>query len=101
MRDRIKTNKIQKNAFLESYELICILMSQTSILSPINQQDFWLPGVFYTGKELRLLHLYIKHLSTEAIKQSDYKLSTIAKTKDLSKDVKDKIVDQHKAGMGY
>ncbi len=77
-------------------------MSQTSILSPINQQDFWLiSGVFYTGKELRLLHLYIKHLSTEAIKQSDYKLSTMAKTKELSKDVRDKIVDQHKAGMGY
>ncbi len=29
-------------------------MSQISIWSPINQQDFWLPGVFYTGKELRL-----------------------------------------------
>ncbi len=24
-----------------------------SIWSPINQQDFWLPGVFYTGKELK------------------------------------------------
>ncbi|KAL0168801.1 hypothetical protein M9458_037023, partial [Cirrhinus mrigala] len=31
--------------------------------------------------------------------QSDFKLST--KTKELSKDVRDKIVDQHKAGMGY
>ncbi len=29
-------------------------MSQISIWSPINQQDFWLTGVFYTGKELRL-----------------------------------------------
>ncbi len=29
-------------------------MSQIIIWSPINQQDFWLPGVFYTGKELRL-----------------------------------------------
>ncbi len=45
--------KIQKNAFQKSYKLICILMSE-SIWSPINQQDFWLPGVFYTGKELRL-----------------------------------------------
>ncbi len=27
-------------------------MSQISIWSPINHQDFWLPGVFYTGKEL-------------------------------------------------
>ncbi len=44
----------QKNAFQKSYKLICILMSQISIWSPINQQDFWLPGVFYTGKELRL-----------------------------------------------
>ncbi|KAL0185739.1 hypothetical protein M9458_017409, partial [Cirrhinus mrigala] len=39
-------------------------------------------------------------LSTEAINQSDSKLSTMAKTKELSKDVRDKIVDLHKAGMG-
>ncbi len=54
VRDRITTKKIQKNAFQKSYKLICILMSEISIWSPINQQDFWLPGVFYTGKELRL-----------------------------------------------
>ncbi len=29
-------------------------MSQISIWSPINQQDLWLTGAFYTGKELRL-----------------------------------------------
>ncbi len=46
--------KIQKNTFQKSYKLICILMSQISIWSPQMQQDFWLPGVFYTGKELRL-----------------------------------------------
>ncbi|MBN3306759.1 SESN3 protein, partial [Amia calva] len=40
-------------------------------------------------------------MSTEAINQSDSKLSTMAKTKELSKDVRDKIVDLHKAGMGY
>ncbi len=28
-------------------------MSQISIWSPINQQDFWFPGVFDTDKELR------------------------------------------------
>ncbi len=28
-------------------------MSEISIWSPINQQDFWLPGVFYKGKVLR------------------------------------------------
>ncbi len=33
--------------------------------------------------------------------QSDSKLSTVAKTKELSKVVKDKILDLHKAGMGY
>ncbi len=69
------------------------------------------PGVFYTGKELSTLlkgvllisvcYLYKRHLSTEANNQSDYKLSTMAKTKELSKDVRDKIVDLHKAGMGY
>ncbi len=41
------------------------------------------------------------YLSTEAINQSDSKLSTMAKTKELSKDVRDKIVDLHKAEMGY
>ncbi len=29
-------------------------MSEVSIWYNINQQDFWLPGVFYAGKELRL-----------------------------------------------
>ncbi len=83
-------------------------MSEISIWSPINQQDFWLPGVFYTGKELLLkgvllisvCYLYKRHLSTEAINQSDSKLSTMTKTKELSKDVRDKIVDLRKAGMG-
>ncbi|KAK3529720.1 hypothetical protein QTP86_000824 [Hemibagrus guttatus] len=37
----------------------------------------------------------------KAINQSDSQLSTMAKTKELSKDVRDKIVDLHKAGMGY
>ncbi|MBN3307887.1 KSYK kinase, partial [Amia calva] len=46
-------------------------------------------------------YLYKRHLSTEAINQSHSKLSTMAKTKELSKDVRDKIVDLHKAGMGY
>ncbi|KAK3529160.1 hypothetical protein QTP70_018113, partial [Hemibagrus guttatus] len=41
------------------------------------------------------------YLSTEAINQSDSKLSIMAKTKELSKDVRDKIVDLHKAGKGY
>ncbi len=31
----------------------------------------------------------------------DSKHSTMAKTEELSKDVRDKIVDLHKAGMGY
>ncbi len=79
-------------------------MSEISIWSPINPQDFWLPWVFYTGKKLRLEHslkacyLYKIHLSTETINQSDSKLSTMAKTKELSKDVLDTIVDLHKAG---
>ncbi len=40
------------------------------------------------------------NLSTEAINQSDSKL-TMAKTKELSKYVRDKIVGVHKAGMDY
>ncbi len=45
-------------------------------------------------------YLYKRHLSTKAINQSDSKLSTMAKSKELYKDVRDKIVI-HKAGMGY
>ena len=33
--------------------------------------------------------------------QSHSNVSTIGKTKELSKDIRDKIVDLHKAGMGY
>ncbi|KAK3511711.1 hypothetical protein QTP70_016985, partial [Hemibagrus guttatus] len=46
-------------------------------------------------------YLYKRHLSTEAINQSDSKLSSMAKTKELSRDVRDKTVDLHTAGMGY
>ncbi|KAI4871238.1 hypothetical protein NFI96_019770, partial [Prochilodus magdalenae] len=41
------------------------------------------------------------HLSTHSINQSDSNLSNMGKTKELSKDVRDKIIDLHKAGMGY
>ncbi len=40
-------------------------------------------------------------MSTEAINQSYYNLSTMTKTEELSKDVRDEIVDLHKAGTGY
>ncbi|KAI4888988.1 hypothetical protein NFI96_003207 [Prochilodus magdalenae] len=46
-------------------------------------------------------HLYKRHLSTDSINQSDSNLSNMGKTKELSKDVRDKIIDLHKAGMGY
>ncbi len=53
-RQNNKNKKIQKNPFKKMYKLICVFMSQISIWSSINQQDFLLSGVFYTGKELRL-----------------------------------------------
>ncbi len=46
--------KIQKNAFKKVIKLIFILRSQIIIWSSTNQQDFCLPGVSDTGKELRL-----------------------------------------------
>ncbi len=78
-------------------------MSEISIWSQINQQDFWLPGVSLKGSapNLSFVTCVKDNLSREAINQSDSKLSTMAKTKELSKDVRDKIVDLHKAGMGY
>ncbi|KAI4892133.1 hypothetical protein NFI96_002195 [Prochilodus magdalenae] len=42
-----------------------------------------------------------RYLSTDSINQSDSSLSNMGKTKELSKDVRDKIIDRHKAGMGY
>ena len=42
---------------------------------------------------ISVCYLYKRHLSTEAINESDSKLSTKDKTKELSKDVRDKIVD--------
>ncbi len=44
-------------------------------------------------------YLYKIYLLT--LNQSDSNLSTMGKTKKLSKDTRDKIVDLHKAGMGY
>ena len=43
------------------------------------------------------MELYKSHLST----QSHSNVSTMFKTKELSKDIRDKIIDLHKAGMGY
>ncbi len=51
--------KIQKNAFQESYKLVCILMSQICIWSPINQQDFWLPCVFYQNQNQNELYCQV------------------------------------------
>ncbi len=78
VRDRITTKNPEK-CIKKRYNLNCIVMSEIIIWSPINQQDFWLPGFIYTGKELRLGALSLRG----------------------SKDVRDKIVDLHKAGMGY
>ncbi len=52
-------------------------------------------------KGVSACYLYKRHLSTEEINQSDAKLSTTAKTKELSKHARDKTVDLHKTGMGY
>ncbi|KAK3515771.1 hypothetical protein QTP70_031485, partial [Hemibagrus guttatus] len=61
-----------------------VLLGNLGSCHPCGCYFDWCPGVFYT----------------EAINQLDFKLSTMAKTKELSKDDRDKIVDLHKAGMG-
>ncbi|KAK3541172.1 hypothetical protein QTP86_016236, partial [Hemibagrus guttatus] len=61
-----------------------VLLGNLGSCHPCGCYFDWRPGVFYT----------------EAINQLDFKLSTMAKTKELSKDDRDKIVDLHKAGMG-
>ncbi len=50
VKDRITPKKSRKNAIHKSYTFICILMSQIPIWSLINQQDFLLLCVFYTGR---------------------------------------------------
>ncbi len=87
------------------FKKVTKLLSEISIWSPINQQDFWLPGVFYTGKELKgsapnLSLLPLKDTCPQKKSINHSKLSTMTKTKELSKDIRDKIVDIHKAGLG-
>ncbi|KAI4892957.1 hypothetical protein NFI96_002755 [Prochilodus magdalenae] len=41
------------------------------------------------------------HLSTDSINQSDSNLSNMGKIKELSEDVREKIIDLHKGGLGY
>ncbi len=57
---------------------------------------------FCTLWKRSLSYLYKRYLSTEGINQS-IRVQTLpmAKTEELSKDVRDKVVDLHKAGMGY
>ncbi|XP_029307080.1 restin homolog [Cottoperca gobio] len=47
------------------------------------------------------LHHTLSCLLTRRINQSESNLSTMGKTKELSKDIRDKTVDLHKAGKGY
>jgi hypothetical protein len=70
-------------------------------LTPSQSERFKAPTLLKGVLLISVCYLYKTHLSTEAINQSDSKLSTVAKTKELSKDVRDKIIDLHKAGMGY
>ena len=46
-------------------------------------------------------HLYKRHLFTESDNQTDSKPSNMGKTKELSQDLRDRIVDLHKSGIGY
>uniref|UniRef100_A0A4W5NG38 Transposase Tc1-like domain-containing protein n=1 Tax=Hucho hucho TaxID=62062 RepID=A0A4W5NG38_9TELE len=79
-----------------------ILRDGNKYLTPSQSERFLIRSTLLKGVLLiSVCYLYKRHLSTEAINQSDSKLSTMAKTKELSKDVRDKIVDLHKAGMGY
>ncbi|KAK3559200.1 hypothetical protein QTP86_005204 [Hemibagrus guttatus] len=69
----------------------CICKANSIVNEPTHPSH-----TFYT-----LLPSGKRYLYTEAINQSHSKLSTMAKAKELSKNVSDKIVDLHKAGMGY
>ncbi len=70
--ERENNNKIsRKNAFQKSYKLICILMSEISIWSPINQQDFWACLLYRQGAEISVCYLYKRqpvHRSNQSIR---------------------------------
>ncbi|KAI4882863.1 hypothetical protein NFI96_026107, partial [Prochilodus magdalenae] len=57
--------------------------------------------VQYSAVNVKSKSRHAQHLSTDSINQSDSNLSNMGKTKELSKDVRDKIIDLHKAGLGY
>uniref|UniRef100_A0A3Q4AGJ8 Lipid desaturase domain-containing protein n=1 Tax=Mola mola TaxID=94237 RepID=A0A3Q4AGJ8_MOLML len=110
MRDKMrkKSWKSQCGIFKE---FICKLWWKISIWSPTNKQDFWLSqtcNFFFkklfcpplvtciNGTCLNSTYLYKRHLSTASNSQTPN--STMARTKELSKDTRKKIVDLHQAG---
>ncbi len=117
VRDRITTKKIKKTAFQKSYKLICILMSEISIwplrkpwLSTCWQNPCWQsqrsdvscswpPGLHTSQERFCPTPLCRSCPQKQSINQIPN--SPPWPTKELSKDVGDKIVDLHKAGMGY
>ncbi len=115
MRDRIATTKKCKEKCISKKVYIDLHFNESNkYLILYHSAIFLAPRclLYRYGAEIRstllkgvllilVCYLYKKHLSTEAINQSDSKLSTMANTKELSKDARDKIVDPHKAGMGY
>ncbi|KAI4875432.1 hypothetical protein NFI96_005405 [Prochilodus magdalenae] len=63
----------------------------------------WCRGVVtlpYTSMELKWRR-YSSTTPVYTLNQSDSSISTMPKTRELCKDIRDKIVDLHKAGMGY
>ncbi len=88
-------------------------MHDIRIWSPTNQQEFWLSQtVSLSLRSPPILHSlpvliapvwtrYLFKSPVHTLNQSDSILSTMGKTKELSKDTRDKIVDLHKAGMGF
>ncbi len=47
-----QTNNKKSRKMQKCYELICILISEISIFTPMNQQYLWHPDVFYMGNKL-------------------------------------------------
>ncbi len=107
MRDQIRKKKSRKSHCRIFKEFICKLWWKISIWSPTNKQDCWLSQTCnFFFKRLLCPPLvtcingiclnYKRHLSTTS--NSHTPNSTMAKTKKLSKDTRNKIVDLHQAG---
>ncbi|KAI4892301.1 hypothetical protein NFI96_006564 [Prochilodus magdalenae] len=94
-----KIQKIRLDCSHPAHDLFTLLPSGRRTQHSRTERSMLTAGIYVY--ELKVTPYFSRPLSTDSIDQSDSNLSNMGKTKELSKDVRDKIIDLHKAGMGY